>query len=110
MAENSAIVAEYSAREKEKLWLSIQQLWPSIRQEKELWPSIRQEKELWLSIQQNCGRGFGKRKEIWLRFQQIQGVANLISKHERGRKMKEIGVTWYVWLKALKLCVVMLLY
>ena len=24
--------------------------------------------------------------------------------------MKEIGVTWYVWLKALKLCVVMLLY
>ena len=52
MAENSAIMAEYSAREKEKLWLSIQQLWPS----------IRQEKELWLSIQQNYGRGFGKRK------------------------------------------------
>ena len=42
MAENSAIVAEYSAREKEKLWLSIQQLWPSIRQEKELWLSIQQ--------------------------------------------------------------------
>ena len=47
-----------------------------------------------------------REKEIWLRFQQIQGVANLISKHERGRKMKEICVTWYVWLKALKLCVV----
>ena len=42
MAENSAIVAEYSAREKEKLWLSIQQLWPSIRQENELWLSIQQ--------------------------------------------------------------------
>ena len=51
-----------------------------------------------------------REKEIWLRFQQIQGVANLISKHERGRKMKEIGVTWYVWLKALKLCVIILLY
>ena len=34
----------------------------------------------------------------------------MISKHERGRKMWEIGVTWYVWLKALKLCVVILLY
>ena len=86
MAENSAIVAEYSAKEKEKLWLRIQQLWPS----------IRQEKELWLSIQQNYGRGFSKRKEIWLRFQQIQGVANLISKHERGRKRREIGVTWFI--------------
>ena len=53
MAENSAIVAEYSAREKEKLWLRIQQLWPSIRQEKKivaeysakLWPRFRQEKK-----------------------------------------------------------------
>ena len=70
MAENSAIVAEYSEKKK-KLWLRIQQLWPSIRQEKKrnvaensarLWPRFRQEKELWLSIQQNCGRGFGKRK------------------------------------------------
>ena len=92
--------AEYSAKEKEKLWLRIQQLWPN----------IRQGNELWLSIQRNYGRGFGKRKEIWLRFQQIQGVANLISKHERGRKMEEICVMWYVWLKALKLCVVILLY
>ena len=51
-----------------------------------------------------------REKETWLRFQQIQGVANLISKHERGRKMREIGVTWYVWLKSLKLCFATLLY
>ena len=75
-----------------------------------LWPRFRQEKELWLSILQNYGRGFGKRKGNMAEVSAIQGVANLISKHERGRKMKGIGVTWDVWLKALKLCVVILLY
>ena len=119
----------------EKMWLRIQQMWLRIRQEKlwlsirQMWPSIRQKKKkMWLRIQQDCGRGFGKKKkcgwvfskivaevsarekEIWLRFQQIQAVANLISKHERGRKMREIDVTWYVWLKSLKLCVAILLY
>ena len=62
MAENSAIVAEYSM---------------------------------------NCDCVFSKsmaevsarEKNIWLRFQQIHEVAHLISKHERGRKMKEICVT-----------------
>ena len=56
------------------------------------------------------GEVSAREKEIWLRFQQIQGVVNLIRKHERGGKIREIGVTWYVWLKALKLCVVILLY
>ena len=52
MAENSANVAENSAREKENGAENLARLWPR----------FRQEKEMWLSIQQNCGRGFGKRK------------------------------------------------
>ena len=48
------------------------------------------------SARENVAENSARKKEIWLRFQQIQGVANLISKHERGRKMKEICVTWYV--------------
>ena len=97
MAENSAIMAEYSAREKEKLWLRIQQLWPSIRQKKKNCGRVfGKRKRIVAEYSAKYGRGFGKRKEIWLRFQQVQGVANLISKHERERKMKEIGVTWYV--------------
>ena len=77
MAEHSAIVAEYSAR-------------------KRIVAEYSARKRIVAEYSAKYGRGFGKRKEIWLRFQQVQGVANLISKHERERKMKEIGVTWYV--------------
>ena len=74
-----------------------------------LWPRFRQEKEMWLSIQQIVAEVSAREKEIWLRFQQIQGVVYLISKHERGRKIREIGITWYVWLKAWS-CVLLYFY
>ena len=73
-------VAGILAREKEKGWDSSKDMWRGFPQEK----------------------GLG--------FQQSYGVANLISKDKRERKRKEIGITWHVWLKALKLCVVILLY
>ena len=81
VAENSANVAEYSARE------------IMAENSARLWLRFRQEKEMWLSIQQIVAEVSAREKEIWLGFQQIQGVANLISKHERGGKIREIGVT-----------------
>ena len=77
-----------------------------------------------MNIEMRATPGPGLRqlkKKIWLGFQQekkkkqIYGVANLISKHERGRKRREIGVTLdnvttYVWFKSLKLCLAILLY
>ena len=56
MAENSANVAENSAREKENV----------------------------AENSANVAEVSAREKELWLRFQQIYGIANLISKHERG--------------------------
>ena len=53
MAENSANVAEYSAREKEIVAEN-----SAIVAE-----NSAREKKVWLRIQQDCGRGFDKKKK-----------------------------------------------
>ena len=54
VAENSAIVAENSAKEKENV----------AENSANVAENSAREKEMWLRIQQKCGRGFGKRKRI----------------------------------------------
>ena len=54
MAENSANVAENSAREKENV----------AENSTNVAKNLARKKEMWLRIQQKCGRGFGKRKRI----------------------------------------------
>ena len=84
--------AEYSAREKEKLWLRIQQLWPSIRQKKKNCGRVfGKRKRIVAEYSAKYGRGFGKRKEIRLRFQQVQGVANLQNMAEVSAREKKYG-------------------
>ena len=84
-------------QEKKEMWLRIQQLWPRIREEKkklwlrihQMWPRFRQKKkkeEIVAENSVNLAEVSAREKEMWLRFQQILGVANLISKHERGEK------------------------
>ena len=68
MAENSAIVAEYSAKEKE--------LWPSIRQKKKriVAEYSAKEKELWLSIQQNMAEVSAREKKYGWGFSKFKGL------------------------------------
>ena len=53
MAENSANVAEYSAREKEIM----------AENSANVAEYSARENKMWLRIQQDCGRGFGKKKK-----------------------------------------------
>ena len=82
--------------EKKKIWLGFQQ------KKKEMWPGFRQEKKKRAGAPAKIyGGGFPQLNDDMvgiptrkgLGFQQIYGVANLISEHERGRKRREIGVT-----------------
>ena len=70
-------------------------MWPRIRQEKRnvaensanVAENSAREKEIVAENSANVAKVSAREKEMWLRFQQISGVANLISKHDRGAKL-----------------------
>ena len=90
-------MAGIPTREKEKGWDSSKEKeymagTPAREAEKD-WDSS---KDIWRGFPQLNDDMVGIPTRKGLGFQKIYGVTNLISKHERGRKRREIGVTWFI--------------